>query len=55
MNSGSLESFHVSWRCGWSPNARQIRMRPPIAERRAVSTSAVNQLGWEFSGAILST
>ena len=25
MNSGSLESFKVSWRCGWSPNACQIR------------------------------
>src|SRR3954469_8779691 len=25
MNSGSLESFQVSWRCGWSPNAFQIR------------------------------
>ena len=26
MNSGSLESFQVSWRCGCSPNARQIRI-----------------------------
>ena len=25
MNCGSLESFHVSWRCGCKPNARQIR------------------------------
>src|SRR5215216_3752465 len=25
MNCGSLESFQVSWRCGWSPNACQIR------------------------------
>ena len=24
-NNGSLESFKVSWRCGWSPNACQIR------------------------------
>src|SRR5829696_949877 len=24
-NSGSLESLNVSWRCGCSPNARQIR------------------------------
>jgi hypothetical protein len=25
MNSGSFDSFHVSTRLGWSPNARQIR------------------------------
>jgi hypothetical protein len=25
MNCGSLDSFHVCWRCGWSPNAFQIR------------------------------
>jgi hypothetical protein len=25
MKSGSRESFQVSVRCGWSPNARQIR------------------------------
>jgi hypothetical protein len=26
MNNGSLESFQVSWRCGCSPNACQIRI-----------------------------
>ena len=25
MNSGSVDSLNVSWRCGCSPNARQIR------------------------------
>ena len=25
-NNGSLESFQCSWRCGCSPNARQIRL-----------------------------
>jgi hypothetical protein len=25
MNSGSVDNFHVSTRCGSSPNARQIR------------------------------
>src|SRR3954452_25325157 len=25
MNCGSLDSFQVSWRCGWSPNAFQMR------------------------------
>jgi len=25
MNSGSVDSFQVSTRCGLSPNARQIR------------------------------
>jgi hypothetical protein len=25
MNSGSLDSFQVCWRCGCNPNARQIR------------------------------
>ena len=24
MNCGSFDSFHVSWRCGCRPNARQI-------------------------------
>jgi hypothetical protein len=25
MNCGSRDSFHACWRCGCSPNARQIR------------------------------
>jgi hypothetical protein len=25
MNNGSFDNFHVWWRCGANPNARQIR------------------------------
>jgi hypothetical protein len=38
MNCGSRESFHVSWRCGCSPNARQIR-ETALCERPSSAAS----------------
>ena len=44
MNSGSFESFHVSWRCGCSPNAFQIRSTADCVEADlgAPSTASTN-------------
>jgi len=42
-NSGSLESLKVSWRCGWSPNARQIRDTAVCVSPTSVAIDRVDQ------------
>jgi hypothetical protein len=43
MNCGSLESFHVSWRCGCSPNALQIRSTADCVSPTSLAIERVDQ------------
>ena len=53
MNCGSLESFQASWRCGWSPNAFQIRCTAVWLRPTSVAIERVDQCVASF-GAVSS-
>jgi hypothetical protein len=43
MNCGSLDSFQVCWRCGCSPNARQIRSTADWVSPTSLAIERVDQ------------